>query len=848
MQLLDTNYEFRGISKEKAADLGAHVEYRNGIEVPCAKTLAELEEADGKLKSPTTPTKRQAEGEPEGQSALKRPASATDEPGPAAVPRHIGGLLSAILPPDEEGVHSMGGDSKLPSPSPQPAAGDSPEELLDTDAAAQASPFDDEKLPPMPNGASEADAFGVRIVNKRKLANIEVNNRIMAPALFEFEPHEIGFRDSTNDKTRGATKAKRGKFLGTPNSNTMHFDRNLLAYDVTLNDDGDLDDELIKKYGLHPKYGIFLKTSVNQEEPPKEFVSGQKPVVFITPDGKTLATSRSVAPARLDERVQLHTTRLALQTSLLQLCQAENIEAEAIQPPNEAVEEHRRFMLQDYAAEKGAVETGGEADEEAEAAASQTIATLLEAATTADAEEARAASAAVTPRRPTISRSFDPVRNAFLGPKPSPPPPAEKLSALVDIALSYRPEYRQEPAASEAMPLTFPAAMSAGAPPLSMPAAMSLPAATHTTMPLAMPVALPPHTMPTTAPPIGLPSMPSTMSATSSGYEMVPLQPEWSVYDSRLYGEVTAPGHATNLAPQPNAFLQTALNPPTQYPGPAPPAPVSYPGPPLAPAPPPAMQHSVSPPARMPFGNPVHGSAIPPGLPPLRPSRGRSMMDEAPTDPAYGPPRPLAMVSSGGYFQPPTTSRPFQGGGYSTPEQQPPPPVMSGPGYIQEMVQYPQGMPPPHPAGPPPSQLMPQGPPGPGSHPRTASYPGSPPFQGHGHPQPSSMMDGLPMVPHGPGSPPPLRYQAGLSASAQSSKYRKLEPAPTPPHRIGWSSNGSELRTVPYDYREGIKDYNPVEPPPRSGPTHIRGWAHNNMKKPRAKPDASLEQGPEEPK
>jgi hypothetical protein len=49
----------------------------------------------------------------------------------------------------------------------------------------------------------------------------------------------------------------------------------------------------------------------------------------------------------------------------------------------------------------------------------------------------------------------------------------------------------------------------------------------------------------------------------------------------------------------------------------------------------------------------------------------------------------------------------------------------------------------------------------------------------------------------------------------------------------GGGNGGQELRTVQFDYREAIKDYTPVEAPPRHGPTHVRGWSHNNLKKTR---------------
>ncbi|CAK7214075.1 hypothetical protein SBRCBS47491_002020 [Sporothrix bragantina] len=368
IDIIDDSWNFQEISDERFRDVKAHVEYRTDlgghtpygakIEVPCAKTVT------GRRLAGTPPTgsagaslgddsvkpspKRKADDEPEVLPVSKRLGAA---------PRHIGGLLSAVVAPTDEdddygaeAAGSPGGDSKRPSPTPA----EEEDEMLEDDENGTPMGDDEdenthlrpsERLPPLPNGASEPDAYGVRLINKRRTANFDVYNRILVPSLFDFEPHEIGFRDSTNDKSRGATKIKRGRFLDTPNSNTMHFDRSLWQYDATTYEEGELDEELIKKHNLHPKHGLFLRTSTNDEEPPNPRVSGKNPVVFYTPRGRTLNSSRSIRIARLEDGADIASKRPAMAAAIDQFAEQEGVPPAEVLPAEDALEEFRQEKL-----------------------------------------------------------------------------------------------------------------------------------------------------------------------------------------------------------------------------------------------------------------------------------------------------------------------------------------------------------------------------------------------------------------------------------------------------------------------------------------------------------------------
>lgn len=721
-----------------------------------------------------------------------------DDGGPASLaPRHIGGLLSAVAPPDED-AGERAEESRVPSPTPGAAnlegssESGSPREAEQQDTSAPADTVlpDDDRIPALPNGTSDPDPYGVRIITKRRMANSENNNRIVIQPLYEWEPHEIGFRDSTNDKSRGATKAKRGKYLNTPNSNYWYIDRSVWQYDSTSHEKGDLDQELVEKHGLHPTLGLFLEGSRNVSEDPLPFVSGKQPVIFTTEDGQIKETSRSMRIMELQAELDRNQRKRNLKAGLSAFTQQEGIDAETVMPDPAVVEQFRQTRLEGYVgkpAPESPLEEEVTEDEVEESDAHASFASILEAAQEVDAQEKKAATPSVKPA-PPATRPFDPIRDIFAATEevaPAPPVDRSNIIFLLEVATSDA---------------------SVGEP--------------------------------------GRKYLPTDYIVGEESFERGGPSPE------------PMSGSTQGLP----SFLQTALNPPAaSYPPPSPSQ--AY-----ANAVDPALQQRGPdmPASRVPFSNPGQARGVaPPGLPPLRPARGAKQFVEEPSpEPSYGSPRQSLVVTNSGNYYPPAPARPFHSG-YTLQEQPqnglPPPQYIQDPSGQHGLPPLPP--PPPHghgPPGPPPIQPMPMPPQQPVN---SGPYAMSPPYPGtaqlsltHGQmmdspPRPESL-HGLPP----PGSTPPRTSISGpasaQSAAAAAARYRKLEPAPIPAHRQGWVSSGPELRTVPYDYREGIKDYSAVEPPPGSGPTHIRGWAHNNVKRPRAssKNEASPKGGPEESK
>ena len=285
-------------------------------------------------------------------------------------------------------------------------------------------------------------------------------------------------------------------------------------------------------------------------------------------------------------------------------------------------------------------------------------------------------------------------------------------------------------------------------------------------------------------------------------------------------------------APAPsNAFLQTALNPTPSYTH-------------IAPAPPQEVQVPAREPApRNPFSNPV--------LPPLRPSRRDKVppLVEAPPRP---PSRPqefdnqrAMMQHDAGAFYPPGLPRHFNQS-YSLHEPTPIMPIPL-PGPPHSMV---HNQPPPHLApyplySPPmsgPAQLAPAPPqlvPVPaGPAPIPSAIPTSAPLPGQRVSSPT---------PPAPTSTPRPRGSVSSNGSvSNNAKFRKIAAAPATPNRPWVATTGTELRLAHYDHKEAIKDYRANEPPPRSGPTTIRGWNVNNVAKGRNRAGIKKEDSSEE--
>jgi hypothetical protein len=287
-----------------------------------------------------------------------------------------------------------------------------------------------------------------------------------------------------------------------------------------------------------------------------------------------------------------------------------------------------------------------------------------------------------------------------------------------------------------------------------------------------------------------------------------------AMIDPRLLGPSNPP------PPTPNAFLQTALNPQPTFAH-------------IAPMP----SQGIEPPAQVPVSRipfTSQGSAKgSPVLPPLRPPRREKGMESTHTPPPslaqqasdFGPALGMMQSNSGSFF-PPAPPRSYHQG-YTLLEHGP---IMAMPlhqTFVMSSGNMVPSQTPPHlapshrPLYQPPSPTMP-------SHVHLAAMPVHMP-QGSSVSPPGSSM-GL----HSPTGPPGSRHRASISSGSNgsnSAKYRRIAAAPIPHNRPWQANNGQELRLAHYDHKEAIKDYRANEPPPRTGPTTIRGWNVNNVSK-----------------
>ncbi|KAK9771126.1 hypothetical protein AB5N19_06445 [Seiridium cardinale] len=776
---IPSSYTFVQKPDAEAKDQGPFVFHHptKGHEVPYPHLLNEgktsaLRSTLGRKPKPGP--KRKAEdvldGQPESKkllgSSLAR--SREDVGGDASTPRprHIGGLLSAQTEPDGEP------ESNAPSPTPL-EEGLSPESSQESGNAAKK----EKDLPDLPTGASEPDQWGVRTVYKR---GPKANNRIVTPCVFDFENDDIGFRDSTNDSTRKATKNSRGRFLNQPNSRAWHLDQTIVHYNVLDYKDGDLDPKLVKKHKLHPKFGFFLPDSVNELEPPNEHVDTCRPIVMVTPDGSTLHASRSVRPKLMDNALRADHGKHKIGVMVESLRQELGLDFDDVSTPEirrkQQEEEERQAAISESEFEDEEDTLMEERYEEPRPIFLATdirtnlmrqrgTAQILSAASQLEEDELLYEVPIPNPR---ASRPYDAVRDVF-GSGPHIPPPVHRHHSI-----------RHHPID------TF-----------------------------------------------GL-SILADVSEDPEGYRGPPagVMNDATLIDPSIRQAPPAPQVG---------FLQTALNP-TQAP--------SYPI--IAPAPLQNAEGRPPTPARNPFTGQSAGKASP-ALPPLRPSRrdkglgaGATFMDghipyaPSPVTLAAAPPRMQPLVPSqeydhsqsmmhgnGGNFYPSTTHRPFH---HSFVHDQAP--IMS--------VAPRQGPPVPAPLIIPSQQSLPP------QH--LSSYstlsptmPGQAPLAPMPHqmgPSPPALSQGIAGPPGPPGQPltmnsptsstPRSRGSVSSNNGQNAAKYRKIAAAPVPYNRQWPSNGGTELRLSNYDPKGAIKDYMANEPPPRTGPTTIRGWSVNN--------------------
>ncbi|ROW13056.1 hypothetical protein VPNG_05984 [Cytospora leucostoma] len=809
---LDESWNYKSITTEEAAEQGIYRKIYRGVEVPYPQLHPELAPDANKSKAPRTPSKRKTADLLEGQPIPKRPASALDEKPGTSLPRHIGGLLSAVVPdepasqPPSPSPVDDNGD--LPSPPPnEPAAGTRGRKRRNPPARSpslegeESGAEEDDTMPPLPNGAGDPDAYGVRLINKRPRAGDMPNNRIMVPSVVEFDSHEIGFRDSTNDKSRGATKAKRRKFLGQPNSASMFFDRTLWTYDATQYADGELDQETVQKYNLHPKHGLFLESSINDSDPPRPYQSGWKPTVFVPPDGKLIYTSRSIRAAKAEGAY----VKKTLRGLMGRFMEKEGLTGDDIEDP-EAERLLREREEKQLVLER---EEDQARDEQDRHWGAHNMGLLLQASATVDSQQARDVqslqeaqhTSPVLSRPPTMSRPYDAIRDVFgnsdLPPAPSPHPRHHDVSAmnfLADLALQVAEEPQDVP-----------------------PVVLKIEEANH--IPIQMPEPVRPKQMRDAQELVQGDDMLGSQDYPDPQHPSVPMQlamPEHFM------------GHEQAVLQQPHtSFFQTALNSPTtptpqgsshftDYP--EPPQAHPYAGQPTASTPRAGLGADESP-GRTPFSNPSGIDAQP--LPSLRPLHRGSVSGQLmpPTASSSQIPQHIMMtpVDQGEHYPPPPPSQPYPDHPYAQNGYGPDHPMMSteqgSRGYMAQPVMHGQHPPPYH---------------------MQQSYPPSAPM-GSQHPSPYEKAPGQPM--HLLQSPPPYahthsgmppspgRRSGSISSTRNNNKqYREIKPAPR--QAESWDNNGSELRTLMYNPYEGIRDYSATAPPPSHGPTQIRGWTH----------------------
>lgn len=273
--------------------------------------------------------KRRATDQPEGQSTPKRSTRNTDDSSQllhslSMAPAPAKGLLAsaaeADLPP--EGTPA---EDESPSGSPEPtnlANGSAPSA---SQTKQQGKVHAREKSPALPKNVAEPDDFGVRIYNQRpSFRDKGLNSRLLAPSCLVFDDLDIGFRDSSNDSSKGHTRTKRGKYLDTPNSNGFHFDHWCNGFDYSTTKAGDFNKALVKRHSVHPTYGVFLPGSTNEQEDQTTLIMPGKPVVFIAnPSGRISHASRGYQQTANHNRLVDSPWRHKMGASLRRFCKVD---------------------------------------------------------------------------------------------------------------------------------------------------------------------------------------------------------------------------------------------------------------------------------------------------------------------------------------------------------------------------------------------------------------------------------------------------------------------------------------------------------------------------------------------
>lgn len=862
-QLRDASYQYKDITQQQVDQQGPYVHHSDdGVPVPCSERVVALSQIMNTSYqfADEHRGKRKAEEEAEGQPGAKRQGllGLDDD-----APRRTSALMSAHDDVAEGGRSATPGEeqqdaARKPTKPGRARGGAGAKQTLTASNGPVIEDKDEELLDveevnglPLPKGASLPDEHGVRIITKSRKVEY-ANNRIMAPVASPFDDYQIGYRDSSNNPLKGATRARRREYLGQANSNAAFYDRRVANYNSVLQKEEDYDQQLVEKHNLHPTLGIFMPNSVNMSESSaRKDLQEYKPVVQVGPNGQIFHASRSVPRHRLEQEAERIEQRLKLKAALSEFLAQEGIPEEEVAPSPEILQQHREAVLAAFdidpatltaAKETSTASQSPEAvqgdEHEAAKEPQRGIEELLQAARQVESEENASRMARNTASHKS-SRPYDAIRDVFTENSPVVPAahaPAPAAEALADNTynLSFLAEIAENPDRAERMRQEemrwaeiHRAERAAEAAErehhFAMAEAFREDQAAHgqaqAEVSVMDPRLFPPH---------DVPHGNMHMAAAEAPQPQYPDHPHPHQYHSHdPASQWQREGTSVQSAgpPRGNDFLRTALNPqtppPPTYPPPSYPPPPDYQVPLLGPAPPTQAP-----------GTPFHSVAPQRGsLPALRPVR--TSFDDGALAPEYqgspGPAhRPSMVASNSGVYYPPAPPRPYHNG-YMVEEQQ----------------MHPQQ----HHVGPPPhhQSMHPMAP-------TPAPYPQSPDNNGYGYP---------PLAPapaaaayQSPGAYSPIAQHpmtpvqaAGRGQPGGSSRpYRKLEPAPAQSaNKPRAGAQRPELRTVQFDYREGIKDYVPLEPPPVHGPSSIRGWSHQNLKQRRASKEVPAPAPTDEP-
>ncbi|GKU03261.1 hypothetical protein FLAG1_05727 [Fusarium langsethiae] len=423
--------------------------------------------------------KRRAQDQPEGQPTPKKntrsnPDDAAASPSLSA-PAPAKGLLASAAEAEATPEGTPAESDSTPA-SPEPPA------FVNGIAPAAVARAHNlrlparEKSPPLPKNMGEPDEYGFRMFNQKpSMREKGISSRLFVPRPFEFEKWEIGFRDSTNDSGKGHTRAKRGKYLDTPDSNGLYIDAWCNGFDFSNTRPSDFDKETVKRFGVHPRFGIILRDAPVPESEKTPHVMPGKPVVYIAnPSGRISHASRSFLKTTNHRRMEDNPYRAKVGASMRRFCKIEDIDPDEIniseyvrsedelrsQSLGTALKElESRPVVSREPSEPDESETEEQMIEAEDVTAAQPevgftgISVLALASAFLEAEEHKKAPEPTPAPAPKPAR-YDAIRDVFTDSKPTPAPKPDAkpnvgldiLAALSDVAgTSNEPVPVQQP-------------------------------------------------------------------------------------------------------------------------------------------------------------------------------------------------------------------------------------------------------------------------------------------------------------------------------------------------------------------------------------------------------------------